>query len=540
MALISRGRHAGRTGAGVAAVLLAGGLLTACGSSGGSGSASASTVLLVGTYKGAAGQYKSIQAAVDAAKPGDWILVAPGDYHEMDDLQHPSTNSAHGEMGGVLITTPNIHLRGMNRNTVIVDGTKAGPAPACSNDSAEQTYGATGSDGKPVGRNGILVWKADDVSVENLTVCNFMAGTGDSGNGVWWNGGADSGQIGLHHYTGAYLTATSSFFASDTSAAEYGIFSSNSQGPARWDHVYASNFNDSGMYVGACQQVCDVTIDHAWMEFSALGYSGTNSGGQIVIENSQFDHNKEGLDTNSQIEGDPPGPQDGACPNNGTSPITHTHSCWVFMHNDVHDNNNPNVPKAGEAGLGPTGTGITISGGRNDTVMDNTFADNGAWGLLFIPWPDSGTPQMGQTCAGVQGTENALLGCIIETQSDALLHNTFSHNGYFGNPTNADFGQLMSAEGQPRNCFAANAAPLGSTPPDLETTQPTCGLPYSGPTGTGPLFTQLVCDSGLLPCPAATTYPKFTGVVMHPLPHGLATMPNPCAGVPSNPWCKSG
>jgi len=36
-------------------------------------------VLLVGTYKGKAGQYKTIQAAVDAASAGDWILVAPGD-----------------------------------------------------------------------------------------------------------------------------------------------------------------------------------------------------------------------------------------------------------------------------------------------------------------------------------------------------------------------------------------------------------------------------------------------------------------------------
>ncbi len=33
------------------------------------------------------------------------------------------------------------------------------------------------------------------------------------------------------------------------------------------------------MYVGACLQQCDITIDHAWMEYNALGYSGTNSGG---------------------------------------------------------------------------------------------------------------------------------------------------------------------------------------------------------------------------------------------------------------------
>ena len=36
----------------------------------------------VGTYRGISGQFRTIQAAVDAARPGDWILVAPGDYHE--------------------------------------------------------------------------------------------------------------------------------------------------------------------------------------------------------------------------------------------------------------------------------------------------------------------------------------------------------------------------------------------------------------------------------------------------------------------------
>ena len=36
----------------------------------------------VGTYRGISGQFQTIQAAVDAARPGDWILVAPGDYHE--------------------------------------------------------------------------------------------------------------------------------------------------------------------------------------------------------------------------------------------------------------------------------------------------------------------------------------------------------------------------------------------------------------------------------------------------------------------------
>jgi len=37
-------------------------------------------VLTVGTFDGKRGKFQSIQAAVDAASPGDWIVNAPGDY----------------------------------------------------------------------------------------------------------------------------------------------------------------------------------------------------------------------------------------------------------------------------------------------------------------------------------------------------------------------------------------------------------------------------------------------------------------------------
>ena len=96
-----------------------------------SGASSGPRVLLVGTYQGHAGAYDTIQAAVDVAKPGDWILIGPGDYHENADLSGHTSNIDQGGYGGVLITTPRLHLRGMNRNTVIVDGTnvEAPPVP---------------------------------------------------------------------------------------------------------------------------------------------------------------------------------------------------------------------------------------------------------------------------------------------------------------------------------------------------------------------------------------------------------------------------
>lgn len=500
-----------------------------------------SKVLLVGTYEGVPGTYKTIQSAVDAAKPGDWILVGPGDYHEDDDLKNPPTQAQAdaGDMGGVLITTPDIHLRGMDRSTVIVDGTKPDAPTPCDSAAKYQERGAKVG-GKPVGRDGIVVWEANGVSVDNLTVCNYLAGTGDSGNELWWNGGEGTGKIGLKRYWASYITATTSFFKGERSAAQYGVFSSDSEGPATWNQIYANNFNDSGMYVGACHQVCDITIDHAWMENNALGYSGTNSGGAVEIENSQFDENEDGLDTNTQFQGDPPAPQDGLCPHGKTSPVTKTHSCWVFIHNYVHDNNNPSTPKAGNAAAGPTGTGMTISGGTWDTVMDNRFSDNGAWGILFVPYPGGTTPSLHQSCKGTGGFMLAGFGCTYDPKGDALLDNTFHHDGYFGNPSNSDFGQITLASGEPQNCFAGNKDPQGSWPTNLEQVQPTCGPLTKAANSGGPLLGQVLCDTGFGSCPPGAKYPVSSKVTLTSVPKGLKTMPNPCVGVPANPWCPSG
>ena len=112
---------------------------------------------------------------------------------------------------------------------------------------------------------------------------------------------------------------------------------------------------DSGYYIGACPD-CNGDLDHAHGAVHGAGVTQARTrAASLIVENSEFDHNKTGFITNSQNNDDSPSPQDGACPNNGMSPITHTHSCWVFMHNYVHDNNNPNVPADGSAELGPPG-----------------------------------------------------------------------------------------------------------------------------------------------------------------------------------------
>ena len=50
-------------------------------------------VLRVGTYRGVPGQFRTIQAAVNAARSGDWILVAPGDYKTTSSLEAPGATT---------------------------------------------------------------------------------------------------------------------------------------------------------------------------------------------------------------------------------------------------------------------------------------------------------------------------------------------------------------------------------------------------------------------------------------------------------------
>ncbi len=484
-------------------------------------------MLLVGTYHGIAGQYSTVQAAANAAKRGDWVLVAPGDYKTGTSA---APASAPDSPAGVLVQTPGVWIRGMDRNAVVIDGTKSGPQ--CSSNAVDQN-GAL---------NGIMAFKADNVRIQNLTVCNFLAGSGNTGNEIWWNGGDGSAKIGGWGFAGDYLTATSTYYGGESSAAKYGIFSSNWSG-GTWNHTYASNFNDSGYYIGACRNLCNQTVNHAWAQFNALGYSGSNSGGRLVVENSQFDHNEDGFDTNSQ-NGDNPPPQDGSCPNGGISPITHTHSCWVFMHNWVHDNNNPNVPSAGSAAAGPVGTGMSLSGGRNDTVMGNLFQNNGAWGTILVPYPDSGAP-----CTGGLLTPVA---CLYDEYGDAVVGNTYLNNGFFGNPTNGDIGAgnlLVDAT----DCFGGNVeyggGAVNTSPPDAQGLYPSCTGQTVLPDLNALFIAEVACDSqaisiGPVPgsalCLPGANYPRRSSVIMHPLPVGLKTMPNPCRGVPANPWCPSG
>jgi hypothetical protein len=136
--------------------------------------------------------------------------------------------------------------------------------------------------------------------------------------------------------------------------------------------------------------------------------------------------------------------------------------------------------------------------------------------------------------------------CLYDEYGDMLLHNTYKNDGFFGNSTNGDFDQLNLQSSERTDCYRGNTDVSGKLSPDarkLQANYPCTGKKVVANTNFG-LLNEVLCDTqvsldgGSPPCSSVDRYPRQTHVVMHPLPKTLTSMPNPCQGVPSNPWCR--
>lgn len=248
--------------------------------------------------------YPDVQSAVDAATPGDLVLVDPGTYVE-----------------SIFVTTPSITIRGVNRNSVILDG--------------KFTLGT-----------GIMVG-ANAVAIENMTARNYTL------NGFYWTG--------IKGFRGSYLTAYNN--------GDYGIYAFGASDGV-FEHSYASGSPDSAFYIGQCYP-CRAILDDVTGEYSGLGYSGTNSGGEMYIVRSRFLHNRTGVSTTTfDIELYPPGRDS------------------TLIGNYIADSGLANEAAGFYATETLAGNGIALAGTQRNLVERNTILRSRNHGILILPLLD--------------------------------------------------------------------------------------------------------------------------------------------------------
>ena len=218
----------------------------------------------------------------------------------------------------VKVTIPGITIRGESRNHVILEG------------------GFSLSDG-------IAVLGADGVAIENMTARDYVL------DGFYWRS--------VWGYRGSWLTAYDN--------GDYGIYAFDS-GVGMFDHSFASGSPDAGFYIGQCHP-CNAVITDVVSKGNALGYSGTNAGGNLVLTNSEWTDNIAGIAPNT-LDSELLPPQRGV----------------TIVNNWIHSNHNHAAPARKDT-YPSFGNGIILAGGSDDEVAYNLVEDHPYTGIAVTP-----------------------------------------------------------------------------------------------------------------------------------------------------------
>jgi hypothetical protein len=318
------------------------------------------------------------------------------------------------------VTTPGITIRGLDRNKVVLDG--------------EFKLD-----------NGIRILDTDGVVVENMTARNYLS------NGFYWTGS--------DHYRGSYLTAYRN--------GDYGVYTFNAH-HGQLDHSLGWGSPDAGFYIGECFK-CDAVVDQVDSQYNGLGYSGTNSGGDLYIINSNFSNNRAGM-----------------VPNSGSYEQCYPGRQNTIVGNTVHDNN-----YLGGGGIDNSllaqGNGILLAGSIDNIVERNLVYNHNRTGIAAVPFPEDGAndnpppaSEHDKPCetSKAPATKKKVGTVLWNATGNHIVGNAVSGSGLadLGSGTIPDDAASLKAL---NNCFSDNAFTT-SAPADLQGLAPCTGTGNGG------------------------------------------------------------
>lgn len=311
----------------------------------------------------------------------------------------------------VTVDTPGLRIRGVDRDGVVLNGGNV------------RLFG--------------LHVVADRVVVENMTGHNYTH------TAFYWDG--------VTGYMGRFLTGYSN--------RGYGLYGYDSRCGEFNDSITTGN-GDSGFYIGGCYP-CDAVIHHVDSTENALGYSGTNAGGNLTLRDSNWWDNGLGVVPNT-LNTEPNPPQRGI----------------TIENNTVSDNNNKVAPGEGITGQ-YWGGGIVIPGGQGNHIVGNEVTDNGLAGIALTPIETEG--EFGPIP-------------VYVAAGNTVIANTVSHDAAEW-PDAADLAQ--GASSGPNNCWSRNT--FGTSAPVAIETVWSCSLQMTPPGGDPRIEQALVM--GQIPDP---------------------------------------
>lgn len=266
---------------------------------------------------------ESIQAAVDAASPGDAIKVMPGDYIE--------TNG------------------GTHTGTVAVTITKSLKLIAKSKPDAKVRI--LPDPDNPAQKNGIFVQGTEGAPVERVTIKGFTV-EGFDKNGIW-----------LEHVNKFKIIKNESI-----NNLENGIWPTlSANGVVKKNVAYGSL--DSALWVEASENVRVIKNE---FHHSVTGLEITVSK-KVLAKKNHVHHNTVGIGLYH--------------PNGASLPPLGDDGDWRIEKNYVHDNNEPNAAPPGSMSADlPAGGGILVLGVDRVNVKKNVIENNDFYGVAVVDY----------------------------------------------------------------------------------------------------------------------------------------------------------